>query len=158
MAPAKLEEKGGYQTAHAISPATSHSTSEDHHREEHEGSEVHHDHGSPEDFIEDAPSLYGFHEIGVAERPALTRVNTGMSTKSSINDSAFEVDWEENDAENPRNMSVWQKSWAIFSCAFATTTMSVVLRLNITLGARQVADCNIVVSFTLLLTPLAYLE
>lgn len=77
-----------------------------------------------EDFTEDAPSLYGFHEVGVAERPGLARVGTNISTMSSKStDPAFEVDFEEDDPENPRNMSMWAKSWAIFSCAFATTSV-----------------------------------
>lgn len=78
----------------------------------------------PEDFTEDAPWQYGFHQVDVAERPGLARAGTNVSTMSSKStDPAFEVDWEEDDPENPRNRSIWVKSWAIFSCAFATTTM-----------------------------------
>lgn len=118
MAPSKsiekFEKQGGRQTVHTISPSTSNSISID--PEEHEE--------RVEDFVDDAPSIYGFHEVAVAERPALNRVMTAVSTMSTRStDAAFEVDWEEDDKENPRNMSIWGTSWAIFSCAFATTTM-----------------------------------
>ena len=46
------------------------------------------------------------------------RVATTASTWTS--DPAFEVDWQDDDPENPRNWPLWYKSLIIFTVAFGT--------------------------------------
>lgn len=94
-------------------------------------SEVHEEH--EEEYIEADPTRYGFHEVTIGElepittivsRPNLSRVGTQLSTASTRSvDPAFEVDFVDNDPEDPKNMPTWRKVMAIFSCALATVTM-----------------------------------
>jgi hypothetical protein len=54
-------------------------------------------------------------------QPDLTRSATKGTTASSLNrDPAFEVDWAEDDRENPRNWSKWYKGFILFAISFGT--------------------------------------
>ena len=62
-------------------------------------------------------------QVSRTSRPEATRVATNASTWTS--DPAFEVDWEEDDPENPRNWPLWYKSIIIFSISFGTLVVYV---------------------------------
>lgn len=77
---------------------------------------------------------HGFHEIGLAEplapltpvasrieHPGLSRTATGVSTMSL--DPTWEITFDDDDKEDPRNWPKWYKGWIIFSCAISTTTV-----------------------------------
>lgn len=54
-------------------------------------------------------------------QPQLVRTGTRGTTASSMNrDPAFEIDWQDNDPENPRNWSVWYRGFIIFAISFGT--------------------------------------
>jgi hypothetical protein len=55
-------------------------------------------------------------------RPCLTRTATSIGTTGSRLPD-FEVDFEPDDAENPRNWPLWYKGQAIASLSFATWTI-----------------------------------
>lgn len=38
-------------------------------------------------------------------------------------DPEYEIEWEENDVENPKNWSVWRKTHTIFACTIASCTV-----------------------------------
>lgn len=53
--------------------------------------------------------------------PQLSRFDTRGTTASSLNrDPSFEIDWEDEDPDNPRNWSVWYKGFIIFAISFGT--------------------------------------
>jgi hypothetical protein len=53
----------------------------------------------------------------VSRAPA-ERIATNVSTWTT--DPAFEVDWEDGDAENPRNWPLWYKSIVLFAISYGT--------------------------------------
>lgn len=54
----------------------------------------------------------------------LQREKSGLSlSRTQTSDPAFEVDWEEDDAGNPKNWSLLWKSFIIFVFSFATSTV-----------------------------------
>lgn len=54
-------------------------------------------------------------------QPDLTRSATKGTTASSINrNPSFEIDWAEDDRENPRNWSKWYKGFILFTISFGT--------------------------------------
>ena len=57
-------------------------------------------------------------QVSRASRPDATRVATNVSTWTT--DPAYEVDWEDEDPENPRNWPLWYKAIVIFSISFGT--------------------------------------
>jgi hypothetical protein len=39
---------------------------------------------------------------------------------SAFSDPRYEITWDENDIENPKNWSVWRKAHTIFACTIAS--------------------------------------
>jgi hypothetical protein len=42
---------------------------------------------------------------------------------SAFFDPKYEIKWEENDAQDPKNWSVWRKAHTIFACTIASCTV-----------------------------------
>lgn len=60
-------------------------------------------------------------QLSRCTQPDLTRSATRGTTTSSINrDPLFEIDWAEDDRENPRNWSTWYKGFILFAISFGT--------------------------------------
>ncbi|THY11575.1 MFS general substrate transporter [Aureobasidium pullulans] len=50
-----------------------------------------------------------------------TTTGATLGSITTANDPAFEVDWEDNDPENPRNWSMAYKSFVVFAMSYSTT-------------------------------------
>ncbi|THX05056.1 MFS general substrate transporter [Aureobasidium pullulans] len=50
-----------------------------------------------------------------------TTTGATLGSTTTANDPAFEVDWEDNDPENPRNWSMAYKSFVVFAMSYSTT-------------------------------------
>lgn len=52
--------------------------------------------------------------------PAIERIRTGLSAASATSRPPdFEVVFEDNDSDNPRNWSLWYRGWILFSIAYS---------------------------------------
>ena len=50
-----------------------------------------------------------------------TTTGATLGSTTTANDPAFEVDWEDNDPENPRNWYMAYKSFVVFAMSYSTT-------------------------------------
>jgi len=58
-------------------------------------------------------------QVSRMSRPPMS---SGLTTMESAmtRDPSFEVDWEQDDLDNPRNWPTWYKGFIIFSISFST--------------------------------------
>ena len=71
-----------------------------------------HDYNDPEKAL--TPQL-----SQAANRPPLSRIATSIGTTGTT-DPNYEVDWEEDDSENPRNWPLWYKGIVIGFISWST--------------------------------------
>ncbi|KAL9109692.1 MAG: hypothetical protein Q9227_005730 [Pyrenula ochraceoflavens] len=64
-------------------------------------------------------------QISHASQPQLSRKCTSVGTTGTQTDPSFEVDWEEDDKENPLNWPMWYKGVVIGFISFSTWTVVV---------------------------------
>lgn len=61
---------------------------------------------------------------GAEGYPAVTRKNTGAALSTvTTSDPAYEIDWEDDDAGNPKNWPLWYKGLIIFAMSYGTSSV-----------------------------------
>ena len=78
------------------------------------------------DFVHAEDSVDGRDDHTVAfadlEPTASRSIPPPPQSHSECFDPDYEIKWEENDIENPKNWSVWRKTHTIFACTIASCT------------------------------------
>ena len=74
---------------------------------------------------EESPDSQNDHTVAFADlEPTASRsIPPPPRSQSAFFDPGFEIKWEENDVENPKNWSVWRKAHTIFACTVASCTV-----------------------------------
>ncbi|TIA57500.1 MFS general substrate transporter [Aureobasidium pullulans] len=74
---------------------------------------------------EESPDSQNDHTVAFADlEPTASRsIPPPPRSQSAFFDPDFEIKWEENDVENPKNWSVWRKAHTIFACTVASCTV-----------------------------------
>jgi len=77
--------------------------------------------------VHDEENLDGQNDHTVAfadlEPTASRSIPPPPQSHSAFLDPEYEVRWEENDVEDPKNWSVWRKAHTIFACTIASCTV-----------------------------------
>ncbi|TIA06477.1 MFS general substrate transporter [Aureobasidium pullulans] len=73
----------------------------------------------------ESPDSQNDHTVAFADlEPTASRsIPPPPRSQSAFFDPDFEIKWEENDVENPKNWSVWRKAHTIFACTVASCTV-----------------------------------
>jgi hypothetical protein len=72
--------------------------------------------------VEDKSDGHNDHTVAFADlEPTASRsIPPPPQSQSAFSDPEYEITWEENDVENPKNWSVWRKVHTIFACTTAS--------------------------------------